>query len=110
MTATCTVSIKADFESIIGVTVNVNHWIEEIKMMHRKFDLDFKYTIQPSSTAKKMIKPDIQDDTSLHNQVKVYSNTCMIITSFKDTLYDYLDGDDALWEKDILLLVGTQSK
>ena len=110
MTDKCTVSIKADFESIIGVTVNVNHWLEEIKMMHRKFDLDFQYTIQPSSTAKNMIKPDIQDDASLHNQVTVYSNTRMIITSFKDTLYDYLDGNDALWEKDIFLLVGTQSK
>ena len=31
-------------------------------------------------------------------------------TPFKYTLCNYFDGDDDLWEKDILVLVGTQSK
>ena len=107
MTAMWTVSIKADFESIIGLTVDFDHWPAAIKMMHQKVALHFWYTIQPALTMTKMINPELQEDTLLPNQVIVYSNTRTRIVSFKDTLCNYLDGDDALWEKDLLLLVGT---
>jgi hypothetical protein len=108
MTATCTASIVASLEALLGTTIKDHYWPDASGMRHRHVALSVHYSDRPSTLILNRLQAHMGQ--SADSKFILYSNRRSKVDALTKSLGSWLDKNDSLRHVDVVPLVGTLSK